>query len=108
MGQGEGGEKCNKILLKNNIYSDQGPVPDVGITLPRGGHQANIFSFKWSKTQLFVDPNLTVSDSESMKVQVRRLEQSILSSELRLCWDLYISSTCGDNLVITGQPFTGR
>ena len=77
MGQGEGGEKCNKILLKNNIYSDQGPVPDVGITLPRGGHQANIFSFKWSKTQLFVDPNLTVSDSESMKVQVRRLEQSI-------------------------------
>ena len=25
---GEGGEKCNKILLKNNIYSDQGPVPD--------------------------------------------------------------------------------
>ena len=44
--RGEGGEKCNKILLKNNIYSDQGPVPDVGITLPRGGHQANIFSFK--------------------------------------------------------------
>ena len=51
---GEGGEKCNKILLKNNIYSDQGPVPDVGITLPRGGTQANIFSFKLSKTLLFV------------------------------------------------------
>lgn len=52
-----GGEKCNKILLKNNIYSDQGPVPDVGITPPRGGPgapAANIFSFKWSKTLLFV------------------------------------------------------
>ena len=37
--RGEGGVKCNKILLKNNIYSDQGPVPDVGIILPRGGHR---------------------------------------------------------------------
>ena len=69
---GEGGEKCNKILLKNNIYSDQGPVPDVGITLPRGGNsRKHIFIQIIKNTFICFDPNLTASEENLFLKKVR-------------------------------------
>ena len=56
---GEGGEKCNKILLKNNIYSDQGPVPDAQRRQP---HRKHIFIQIIKNTFICFDPNLTASE----------------------------------------------
>ena len=84
---GEGGEKCNKILLKNNIYSDQGPVPDVGITLPRGGNsRKHIFIQIIKNTFICFDPNLTASEEKSVSKESESAKGWCSMSNMDLSW----------------------